>query len=255
MRHLLLPVLLLLGSACGDIQVRSVRVGPVVPVDLQGEWTGTWSSARGTATGPLQIRLQDFGGEPVVAVLIENPCIEARDYQLVLLADSIELRAEGETVFAAAITAERTMTGTFQCELDQGTWTAAWDRELPTLGDLSGRWLGTLTPAVLPPAVPTPRPVQLDLEQRVQGGTLVLDGVLEAPDLWPLPVVLRGYTIFRDTTFDLLLQSEAAAGPVVVMSALGEREPLRVGFGLAQAFGGGPLPFAQAVFTLQWQAP
>lgn len=254
MRQPFASTLLLLGVACGDIQVRSVRIGPVVPVDLQGEWVGMWRSAANPSTGPLQVRLQEFRGEPVVSVLIDNPCVEPREYELVLRSESIELRVDGEAVLAATVGPGRTMVGTFQCENDQGTWTAAWVRALPTLGDLSGQWIGTITPAVLPPSVPSARPVRLELQQSVRGGVVVLDGVLEAPELLPLPLLLNGYTIFRDTSFDLLLQSTSSAGPTVVLSALGEREPLRVDLGLAQAFGSGPLPFGQAVFTLEWQA-
>jgi hypothetical protein len=255
MRRPLVLTSLLLGAACGDVQVRSVRIGPVVPAELQGEWIGTWQSATATASGPLQVRLQEFRGEPVVSVQIDNPCIEPREYQLVLRPNAIELRAEGEAVLAASVGAERTMVGTFQCETDQGTWTAAWVRALPTLGDLSGEWIGTITPAAVPPMAPVPRPVRLELQQTVRGGTVALDGVLDAPELLLMPLLVEGYTIFRDTSFDLLLQSNDPAGPTVILSALGDREPLRVDFGLAQAFGNGPLPFGQAVFTLEWQAP
>jgi hypothetical protein len=255
MRSLLTSSLLLLAAACGDVDVRSVRVGPAVPETLQGEWVGSWTSSLTAASGALQVRVQEFRAEPVVALQIDNPCLLPRDYQLVLRPTSIELRADGETVLAAELGAGRTLTGTFQCQADQGTWTASWVRALPTLGDLSGRWTGTLTPAVALPAVPMPRPLQLDLEQSVVGGSVVLTGVLDVPELLGLPIAVSGYTIFRDDTFDLLLRAEQPGAPTVVLSALGARQPLSVELGLAQAFGAAPLPFAQATFSLQWQSP
>ena len=90
---------LLVLAACGDLDVRTVRVPEVVPAPLEGEWTGTWTSDANGASGPLTVRVQEFGGEPLLSVDIVNACVENRAYDLVLGNGLIELRDGQRTVF------------------------------------------------------------------------------------------------------------------------------------------------------------
>ncbi|MBL8737311.1 MAG: hypothetical protein JNL12_12845, partial [Planctomycetes bacterium] len=102
----LLPAVLGLG-AC-DLEVRSTRSADVVPAALQGEWEGTWSGAAGSG-GTLTLQVQQFDAEPLVSIRIDNPCLEAREYQLVIGLASVELRRDGEPVFVGVLGEGRTL--------------------------------------------------------------------------------------------------------------------------------------------------
>lgn len=238
-------------AACGDLDVRSVRVPEVVPASLEGEWTGTWTSDTNGTSGALTVRVQEFGGEPLLSVDIENACVENRAYDLVLGNGLIELRDGDRTVFAGVLGEGRTLLGTFSCDADRGTWTAAWQRDLPALLDLTGTWNGSLA------TIETPaRGVQLTLEQRVRSGLLVLDGTLTIAglgvDAGDLVVPLEGSASFRSDGFDLGLRSPDGIAPVLVLSGLGEPEPLQVEVGVLQVLGPSTLPFAQGVVRIAW---
>jgi len=242
---------LLVLAACGDLDVRTVRVPEVVPASLEGEWTGTWTSAATGASGALTVRVQEFDGEPLLSVDIVNACVENRTYDLVLGNGLIELRDGERTVFAGVLGEGRTLLGTFTCDADQGTWTAAWQRDLPTLLDLTGTWNGSLA------TVETPaRSVQLELAQSVRAGLLVLDGTLTIAglgvDAGDLVVPIEGSASFRSDGFDLGLRSLDGTAPVLVLSGLGEPEPLQVEVGVLQVLGPSTLPFAQGVVRIAW---
>jgi hypothetical protein len=247
------PVALLLPwclVACGDLDVRSVREPQVVPAQLAGEWLGTWQSANQTASGAVVVRVQEFAGEPVVRIEFQNPCLEPRAYELVMTASLIELRAEGQVVLAAAVRADRSMDGIYQCEAESGTWTATWQRDLPTLVDLGGDWSGSLAVAGQPT-----RPIDLVLEQGVQDGSLVLEGLLDLGDLWPSLLPVRGSVFFREGGFEVVLATSAGSTPGLFLAGVGDRDPLQVETGFLQTIGSPVLPFQNGVFQIFWQGP
>ena len=245
---------LLVLAACGDLDVRSVRVPEVVPASLEGEWSGTWTSAMSGSSGPLTVRVQEFDGVPLLSVDITNACVENRSYDLVLGNGLIELRDGPRTVFAGVLGEGRTLLGTFTCDADDGTWTAAWQRDLPPLLDLSGTWNGSLATLENPQ-----RGLRLQLDQGVRGGVLVLDGTLAIDGLGAdggeLVVPLEGVASFRSDGFDLGLRSLDGSTPNLVLSGLGEPDPLQVDVGVLQVLGGSSLPFSQGVFRILWATP
>jgi hypothetical protein len=236
----------LLAVACGDIEVRSVRVAETVPAALEGEWAGSWQSTLTSTGGALTVRVQEFASQPVVSLQITNPCLVPRTYQLALEGGAIELRADGAVVFAARLDQDQRLVGTFQCDADRGTWSASRQRGLPELVDLSGEWSGLLSP----PGI-TPVAVALTLSQTVAAGALTLAGSLRVPDFLLATIPVEGVVMFRDTGFDLTLRSGAGVVPPLVLSGLGELDPVRVELGLVQFLGPSPLPFQQAVFRAQ----
>ena len=174
-------------SGCGDLEVRSVRSPEVVPAILEGEWRGSWSSARNAGTGPLTLTVQEFDRTPLVALDIDNPCVAPRPYRIVLRGSTFELRDGDDVVLAAMLAPDgtRQLLGTYSCVNDSGTWTAIWQRDLPPLIDLSGAWTGEVT-AAGPGGVPVQRDLTLQLTQSVRDGRIVLDGELALPQLLPV---------------------------------------------------------------------
>lgn len=250
MRSLAVLVLSCAFAACGDLEVRSVRAPQAVPRELLGEWSGAWHSAESNSTGNILVRVQQFEGEPVVNVQIENPCIEPRTYDLVVTPATIELRADGRTVIAAVLGAGRELVGTYVCTAETGTWSAVWQRDLPEIADLAGDWSGTLVVGGQPD-----RPVALELAQRVEGGIVVLDGLLDLGDAWPLPVPMRGTAFFRADGYDVMLNTLAGNLPELWLTGVGDHEPLRIEHGILQALGPQPLPFQSGLFTIAHQGP
>lgn len=246
MRPLLLVPLGFAFAACGDLDVRSVRPTRGVPDTLQGEWIGWWQSTSSNQGGALVFTVQEFDGEPVVNLSLDNPCVEPRDYELVLTPSTIELRLDGRTVLAAVVGEGRSLLGTYECVADLGTFEATWQRELPELVDLSGTWDGTVTVGA------TSHGARLQLQQEISGGRMLLQGELDLGGFWPVPIPVSGTAMFRDAGFDLMLHTGAGAVPALLLSGFGEREPLRLPFGLLHVFGGS-LPFPQAVLQLDWQ--
>lgn len=243
MRALIVMSAVVLG-ACGDLEVRSVRAPQAVPQELTGEWVGTWLSAAQTS-GAIVVRVQEFAGEPVVRVDFTNPCVAPRSYDLVVTATTIELRAEGEAVMAATLTADRRLVGSYHCPEESGTWSAAWTRDLPELADLGGAYSGTLAVAGQPI-----RAVTLDVSQQIVAGELQLDGLLGLPDLWPLPVPLIGTAQFSGTSFDLVLYTPAGVAPPLLLTGTGDRVTLQIDNGLLQPIGPQVLPFSFGLVDL-----
>ncbi len=250
MRSLLSLSLLAVLAACGDLDVRSVREQPPgVPAELFGEWQGTWQSSSSGATGVVIVQVQEFAGEPIVGVQFQNPCLEPRSYDLVVTPATIELRADGRTVLAATLGEGRELVGIYTCSSEDGTWSATWRRELPELLDLGGTWSGTV---VFTDQVA--RPFTMELVQRVDGGAVEIDGTIDLGDLWPVPVVVSGGAIFRQTGFDLGLHTVAGSSPTVVLSGAGDLDPLRIETGLLHVLEQA-LPFPLGVFSVQRQGP
>lgn len=249
MRRLLALACLSSFAACGDIDVRSIRTGDVVPAALEGEWKGAWQSGATGINGLLTLRIQDFGGEPVVSVQIAHPCVPPSQYQFRATPNRIELLANDVVLFEAALGAGRTLIGTYGCVADSGSWDAIWQRDLPDLVDLGGRWVGSVTVAGIPTQT-----LVVQLEQSVHNGTLALDGSMRLPDLLvdPLPVV--GSVQFRDGVFDLVLVTEPGTVPLVHMVGVGNTTTLRVPGGQLQAAFDPQLPLVEATWELQWQS-
>ena len=241
------PFLLCAFSACGDIAVKSVRVSEAVPVALQGQWTGTWASSSNSASGDVEVNLQSFDGQPVVGLVISNPCLTPGNYQLVVTGSMLELRSDGEPRFLAVLGPDRTLIGTYQCAEDSGTWMAVWQRDLPTIGDLRGVWEGTVTTAT----VPSSR-LQITLDQRVVGGQLAIEGSMTFPDLLPRSLPVAGTVRFREGSFDIVFSTEAGVSPAVQLAGLGDSTALAIQDGLLVAQAGTLLPFAQALWQMSW---
>ncbi len=251
MRLLLLLVWTVLGVAaagCGHIDVTSVRTGAVVPAILEGEWSGQWHSDQSQANGLLTVRLQEWQGQALVSIVIDNPCVEPRVYDLSLRGPGFELLAFGEPVFVAVLGPEHTLVGTYGCAMDAGTWQANWMAALPEVSDLSGAWVGTLSSAGLPE-----QSLRLQLVQSVRDGGLVIDGRMELPGLLPQQVPVTGAVQFRTGAFDVTLRTAEGDNPAFQMAGFGKTEPLAVELGVLAVSADPPLPFAQAVWQVDWQ--
>jgi hypothetical protein len=241
MRRLAISLLAAL-AACGDLEVKSVRAPDPVAA-WEGQWDGSWSSSSG-GSGSVTVRVQSFRGEPVVAVEFSNPCFATRTYELVLLPNSIELRADGETVLAATLGDGPRLVGTYDCTTDFGLWDAVRVGDLPAVLDLAGTWAGNLQYATGGAAL------ALALEQEVVDGVVRLSGRLDLGGLWPVAVPVAGRADFREDGYDVMLRSTTGTVPDVVLSGVGEAEPLRIELGLFQSLSPGVLPFTHAGFGL-----
>lgn len=244
--RILIASLLASLAACGDLEVRSIAATDVVPASLQGFWSGTWQSDINQAQGLIDLRIQEYKAEPLVAVTINNPCVVPGDYELVLTQGQISLQIDDVPVLEATLRTDRALTGTYGCNSDRGTWQAIWIEALPEVIDLSGSWDGRLFVAGQ-----FEQPVSITLEQRVRSGSLVLEGEATLPGALPFPVPLRGVPNFRETDFELILQSEPGSEPQIVLTGIGDRESLGVPVGLLQVLSLSPLPFSQAMVELE----
>lgn len=238
-------------ASCGDIEVRSIRVSESVPEELQGEWTGHWQSSDGSGGGAIVLRMQDFGGTPVVSVQLDNACIEAREYQFRTFGNQLELLADGEVLFSALFGDDRTLLGTYGCDADAGTWDAAWAHALPDLVDLGGRWEGSISAFGQPL-----RTLVLDLDLVVRGGALVVEGSVAVPSLLMTPLPVSGLITFRHEpvfdvhSFELLLATPIGSSPTVQLFGTGDPQLRRIDTGLLQT-SGDPLPLT-AAWRAQW---
>ena len=254
MRHLALFALVSLSSvACGDIDVKSIRVVDVVPRALEGEWRGQWSSTEDSGAGTVTLRMQDFEGEAVVSLQLDNPCIEKRSYQFVTSGNLLQLLADGVVVFSAVLGGERSMAGTYECAADVGVWSVDWTRSLAAPVDLGGQWMGSVTVPGLAPMV-----LQLDLDLFVQGGTLMIEGTATLfPDgMPPTTLPVTGSATFLETTFDLRLVAPTSDVPNVGVQLFGGGSvaALRVDVGTVQTNDPG-LPFHEAIWQAQRLGP
>ncbi|MFY9344684.1 MAG: hypothetical protein WAT39_19485 [Planctomycetota bacterium] len=235
-------------ASCGDLDVRSLRTADAVPAALVGEWEGNWRSSATGRTGEVRVQVQEFGGEPLVHVDIDNPSVQPQVVDLVLTEDSIELRSGGEVVMSARLFQDRRLEGLFAVSGDRGTWSADWQRDLPPVGDLGGVWRGDLVPLGGDVVA-----IELELVQTVSSGQLRLDGLLAVPGAWPAPVAIEGSARFGAAGFELLARSVPGSAVPFTLSAAGaagEDGVLRLGAGLLHVTGDDPQPFRDATFTL-----
>lgn len=242
------PVLLLAAS-CGDIDVTSIRVGEAVPAALAGEWTGSWQSTRTGGSGSVTLRMQDFAGEAVVSVQIDNPCVAAAEYRFRTSGNVIELLSDDVVLFSAVLDEQRSLVGSYGCAADGGVWEVAWVRELPPLIDLGGRWEGSVTL----PGIPA-QPMLLELALVVRGGALVVEGTVQFPTLAATLLPVHGFVQFQATTFDFALAVTTGSSLAVQLLAVGELATRSIGTGLLQTNGDPSVPFTQAGWRAQWVA-
>jgi len=242
MRISALLALLLLGAVpgCGDIDIVSVRSGNAIPIAMQGEWRGSWSSTSSSATGAVELRLQSYDGEAVVGVTIDNPCVVPRSYQLIVTGTSMRLHADGATVFTAVLAAEGIMAGTYQ---------ATWLRDLPPIEDISGVWEGTVVSATSGAL-----PLMLVLHQSVRGGAVVVDGALLLPGVLPGSLGVTGSLRFREGMFDFVLGTTSGVVPAMQMAGIGDSPSLAIRDGLLQVAPSPLLPFQNAVWQAAWKS-
>lgn len=239
-----LPALLLL-VGCGDIEVKSTRVGTAVPAQLQGEWIGSWASTRGPGTGSVTLQVQSFDGDPLVQVLVDNPCLQPQNYQLTMTGNSFELLADGRPLFSAVLGPDRTLVGTFECAADAGLWQATWTADLPPILDLGGVWQGQVQAAALPAT-----DLVVTFVQSVRGGQLAIDGTLELPGLLPAPLPVVGTVRFHGSAFELLLTTANGIAPEVQLAGLGDPATLAIDDGLMVAAAIPQLPSGMATWDL-----
>jgi hypothetical protein len=244
-RLLVLTMLVLGFAACGDLRVRSVPPSRTLPVTLQGRWLGSWQSEISLLSGNVEIFIQEFAGEPLVRVNLDNPCLVPRDYELVVTGDTLSLKADGVVVLEASMNAPQQLEGTYACAEDQGTWIAQWVEALPEPLDLTGTWSGRIFGGGEPDQA-----IELVLEQRVAAGTLVLSGDAQLPDVSPMLLPVTGYVEFREDRFELVLQTQQGLDPRIILSGSGDREPLQLPDGLLQVLSQNALSYSQAMVEL-----
>tara|TARA_R110002072_G_scaffold1983_1_gene16202 strand:- start:42184 stop:42975 length:792 start_codon:yes stop_codon:yes gene_type:complete len=248
-RHFGLAVALLCLVSCGDLSVTSVAPAePNVPVAAKGEWQGTWVSDESGQSGELVLRIQEFHDEAVVALAINNGCLQQQNYELVVIGESVTLQVGGVPILVAEFAPSGQLVGSFDCPEDSGTWSATRIGPLPEPIDLSGTWLGSAMVAG-----ESENPLLLELDQFVRDGRLVLEGFADVPGLVPVQVPLAGYVNFRETDFDLVLQTVEGFEPVMVFAGIGNHDPVRVDVGLIQVLSSQSVEFTQAVFQVLLQ--
>jgi hypothetical protein len=245
--YLVVPLAL---SACGDLHIKSVHVSSVVPEVLQGEWLGTWTSTTDQGGGDMTLRVQEFGGEPVISILVANPCLVPAAYEVVMTGSMFELRTGGEVVLAATLEQNRTLVGSYGCATDGGTWQAVWHQALPAILDLSGTWEGAVAEAASQAS-----PLVMSLHQSVRGGQLVLDGAMDLPGLLSATLPVLGSVRFREGTFEIILATPNGTEPSVQLGGLGDSTTRSIGEGVFAASPGPLLPFTQAGWGMHWVSP
>lgn len=184
----------------------------------------------------------------MVEVLINNTCLTAQNYQLVVLGESVTLEVGGVPILVGAFTSLNELVGSYDCPQDSGTWSATRFGSLPDPLDLSGTWLGS---AVIAGGGENPLLVQLD--QFVRDGRIELQGFADLNPLVPDQIPLAGFVNFRATDFELVLQTVAGFEPAMVFAGIGSSDPVQVEIGTIQVVGSQAAPFLQAVFQILQQ--
>lgn len=238
-------VALLMLAACGELHVKSVRTGSTVPAGLQGEWLGNWTSATDQAGGEITLRVQEFAAAPVVTILVSNPCLLPEDYEISLSGTTFELRLGSEVVLFATLGPGRRLAGNYGCAVDGGTWAATWQKDLPSIVDLSGTWQGSVQSGA-EAAVP----VLVLLRQSVRAGQLVLEGTMELPGVVTGQLPLSGSARFRDTWFEVVLATPNGTQPFVQLTGIGDPQALSIAEGIATASPQAGFPFTQAIWSV-----
>lgn len=242
MRSLLLTSALVLPFAACGLKVTSTQIDGVPP-PLLGEWRGEWESNGTQGGGAIEVRVQQYEQQPVVSVVLDNPCIVPQTYELFFVGAGIELRAQGSTVLRAELGEDGELVGVYDCAADSGTWSAVREGDLPEILDLSGEWLGTVD------AVSGGDDLLMSFEQLVLGGTVRLQGTLQLPEFMPVPLPVVGSVRFREDDFEVVLLTTAGVLPAIQMIGVGDAETFMVDDGVMIVSGGALVPFSSAVWT------
>jgi hypothetical protein len=242
-----LPLLSLLPAACGKLRLQTTITPQAIPAQMEGEWSGTWTSTATAAHGSLEVRLQTFASNPVVRFETDHPAMQVSDFRFLFLGQHVEIHATDAT--AAAFSGDiasglRTMEGTYRCAGDAGTWQAVWSRTLPPIGDVSGDWFGGFE-SFQPPVQ---APLHLHLVQTWIDGLLHVTGEIDVPGTSNQIAIQDGIVEWRESDFVILMTTDPAAPPTVLLQAAGVRSQFTVN-GALQVDPGGGLPTVTAVWT------
>lgn len=245
MIRLLLLLLLGLSLACGKLRTSVTGASAAVPDALVGEWSGTWTNAAGDSGGDLELRVQEFAGQPVVQIVTDLPCLTGGSFQLAFTAATFAVQLGDTEVLTGSLVAPGQLAGQFGCGAGAGTWQASRTRVLPAATDLSGRWNGTLFFEGLPAA-----PFALDLRMRLDAGILRLDGEIFVEGSDPASVVGLA-SDFDGQGFELLVSTPDGA---LRAQGRGQVLPLRVELGQFGVFAGGTA-IGGGVFSMERTSP
>jgi hypothetical protein len=228
-RHLVgLAAAAVLCAGCFKVERRATS-SQTVPAGWLGEWRGTWQSSRTTSGGTIGLSIRTFESHPVVSIETTHPCLGAASYRFLLRGNEWQLLADGQRVFAGILDpVARVVAGDYGCPEDEGTWSVAWQRALPPILDFGGDWEGTfanLTQTLV-------GGLELELDQQWVGGRLVLSGRMRLPALGLDLPVHEGQVIWSGETFQIVLRTDPAAGPSVLLQGLGDATKPEVHDGL-----------------------
>jgi hypothetical protein len=245
MRSFALLLLLGLSLACGKLRTSVPDPSAAVPSALVGEWSGAWTSAAGDSGGDLELRVQEFAGQPVVQIVTDLPCLAGATFELQFAGAAFAVRAGEAEVLTGSLAGPGQLSGQFGCGAGSGTWQATRLRPLPPATDLTGRWNGTLFFEGLPAA-----PFALDLRMRLDAGVLRLDGEIFVEGSDPASVVGVAAD-FDDQGFSLLVGTPDGS---LRAQANGLLQPLRVELGQFGVFAGGTA-IGGGVFSMERASP
>ena len=236
-------------AGCLKIERRSSQV-PGFPQQLLGEWHGSWRSSSTAGSGQLVLAVQAFQGQPIVTVDLQHPCIVGQGYQFVQQGLRWELRLNEQTVFTAEVElANRTLNGSYDCQQDQGSWSASWDHALPEIPDLSGIWSGVYE-ALQPPSSGI---LSMELLQNWQDGRLRLTGSLSFDGHGVTLPLIVGEVAWTGDLFELLVQGGVPPSSVNLQGS-GQRIALAVSQGLFTVEDP-RLPFRFGIWNAAWLPP
>lgn len=214
-------------ASCYKVQTRTT-VSSVVPLQLQGEWNGTWTDASGQQSGSLRFLVRTFQGELVLSFETDNPAAQQQTFAFAFRGPHVEM-ASSEIRFSGDLdAAARIFAGEFSGSRGDGTWQADWTRELPPIIDLSGTWIGSFRgdSELIPPG-----PMVLTLQQQLVQGQMRVTGDLELQDLSMQVPIVDGYVDWNADTFDVQLLSDISLLPIVQLTGVGDPLQRRIEHG------------------------
>ena len=219
---------LLLLAACFDVDRRS-RQSDTLPETLLGAWRGTWTSTGSTGAGSVAMAVREFEGNPILQLDTQHPCLIGSRFEFVQTGALWQLLLDDQPVFEATLDpTTRRLDGVYDCDADSGTWGVSWDRELPEIVDLSGAWTGTWV-SVQPPLQGT---FAMDLVQQYSNGRLLLTASIRLPGAGDSIEFDAGEVVWRESTFDLVLESGNGSGPLALLQGRGDPQTLAIEDGL-----------------------
>ena len=233
-------------ASCGELELQIASTPEVTPAALSGRWEGVWRSSRqASGSGPLEIRIHEFAGLPVIDMEIDNPCLVPSDYDLVMSSGSIALQLAGETVMEARLLGEGRLDGSYSCALDDGAWHAEWVEALPALPDLSGAWQGRVYSHGEEAA-----PIEVALSQDIRAGRLTLCAEVEWPSALLSGLPMEGSVRFGVEQFEISLCTLPGVLPRIEVVGFGERQSEAVTAGVVQVHSLSHLPIASGLMQM-----